>query len=124
MAILHQQVIEQKKKRLKAGPQWYNEHDSVFTSEKYSGYPALYRSFTSPFYRLLKTLEVNKHITVHSLRHTHASLLAESGATLEQIQQRLGHSNDDITKRVYLHVTKDSKANMITNFAAFMAAEK
>ena len=124
MEILHQQIIEQKKKRLKAGPEWYNEHDFVFTSEKYSGYPIFYNSFTHTFYYILKALNLNKRITIHSLRHTHASLLAESGATLEQIQQRLGHSNDDITKRVYLHVTKDSKANMVTNFAAFMSAEK
>ena len=53
MAILHQQVIEQKKKRLKAGPQWHSEYDFVFTSEKYAGYPALYSSFTGSFYRLL-----------------------------------------------------------------------
>ena len=93
MEILHQQIIEQKKKRLKAGPEWYNEHDFVFTSARYTGYPLLYHTFKSSFIQLLKTLEVSKHITVHSLRHTHASLLAESGVTLEQIQQRLVHSN-------------------------------
>ena len=53
MEILHQQIIEQKKKRLKAGSEWYSEHNFVFTSEKYSGYPIFYNSFTGSFYRLL-----------------------------------------------------------------------
>ena len=53
MEILHQQIIEQKKKRLKAGSEWYSEHNFVFTSEKYAGYPVFYNSFTGSFYRLL-----------------------------------------------------------------------
>lgn len=123
MEILRHQILEQKKKHLKAGSNWYSEHEFVFTSKPYHGYPMFYSTFKYTFNRLLKSLSFSKHITIHSLRHTHASLLAESGATLEQIQQRLGHSNDDITKRVYLHVTKDSKATMVENFAAFMSAK-
>lgn len=123
MEMLRQQIIEQKKKRLKAGSSWYNEHEFVFTSKRYPGYPMFYSTYERTFRRLLALTKIDKRVTLHSLRHTHASLLAESGATLEQIQQRLGHSNDDITKQVYLHVTKDSKATMIENFAAFMSAK-
>src|SRR5699024_2627712 len=32
-------------------------------------------------------------ITVHGLRHTHASLLFEAGADIKDVQSRLGHSN-------------------------------
>jgi integrase len=31
-------------------------------------------------------------ITIHGLRHTHASLLFEAGATIKDVQVRLGHN--------------------------------
>ncbi len=30
-------------------------------------------------------------ITIHGLRHTHASLLFEAGASIKEVQARLGH---------------------------------
>ncbi|WP_274484423.1 tyrosine-type recombinase/integrase [Paenibacillus polymyxa] len=59
--------------------------------------------------RLLKLAGLNQELTPHSLRHTHTLLLAEIGISLEQIMHRLGHSNDDITKRIYLHITKPKR---------------
>lgn len=52
---------------------------------------------------------IGRPLTVHSLRHTHASLLAEAGYPLESISRRLGHENSDITKEVYLHITEGIK---------------
>lgn len=48
--------------------------------------------------RLLTIAGLNEELTPHSLRHTHTSLLAEAGVSLEQIMDRLGHSDDKITK--------------------------
>lgn len=45
-------------------------------------------------------------ITTHVLRHTHASLLMEQGVDEHVISRRLGHKNSNITKEIYLHVTK------------------
>lgn len=50
-------------------------------------------------------LVTGKKITVHALRHTHASLLMEQGLTLDEIARRLGHGSSKITKEVYAHVT-------------------
>ena len=44
--------------------------------------------------RLLRIAELNPELTPHSLRHTHTSFLAEAGVSLEQIMDRLGHSDD------------------------------
>ena len=52
---------------------------------------------------------LNKTLTLHSLRHTHASLMFEQGMSLEAISERLGHSNSAITKEVYLHITNKMK---------------
>lgn len=41
----------------------------------------------------------------HSLRHTHATLLLESGANIKHIQKRLGHSRLATTMDTYSHIT-------------------
>lgn len=42
----------------------------------------------------------------HSLRHTHATMLAENGALPTYVQHRLGHKDIAVTMRVYYHYTK------------------
>lgn len=48
----------------------------------------------------------HKKATPHILRHTHTSLLAAQGVSIDTIARRLGHEDSDITKEIYLHVTK------------------
>lgn len=50
-----------------------------------------------------------KRITVHALRHTHASILFEKGFTMDEIARRLGHGNSRITREIYVHVTEKLK---------------
>ena len=52
---------------------------------------------------------LGREITPHTLRHTHASLLAEAGLPYEAIAHRLGHANSRITKEIYIHITKKRK---------------
>lgn len=52
---------------------------------------------------------LGRKITVHALRHTHASLLMENGVNIDTISRRLGHENSQITKEIYLHVTEKLK---------------
>lgn len=42
----------------------------------------------------------------HSLRHTHTTLLIESGANIKNVQTRLGHTNIETTLKTYVHDTK------------------
>lgn len=42
----------------------------------------------------------------HSLRHTHATILAENGASPMYVQHRLGHKNISVTIGVYFHYTE------------------
>lgn len=51
---------------------------------------------------------LGREITTHKLRHTHASLLAET-MSAEQISRRLGHHDDKITKAIYIHITQKMK---------------
>lgn len=49
---------------------------------------------------------LNRSVTVHALRHTHASLLLAQGISVDTISRRLGHENSKITREIYLHVTE------------------
>lgn len=50
-----------------------------------------------------------KPARIHIYRHTHASILAESGVPLDAIQRRLGHGDDKVTKEIYIHMTERMK---------------
>jgi integrase len=44
------------------------------------------------------------HVRIHDLRHQYASMLVNSGRTLYEVQQILGHSNPKVTQR-YSHLS-------------------
>lgn len=53
-------------------------------------------------------------ISIHGLRHTHASLLLFQGVSVLSVSQRLGHANVTTTQETYLHIiqeleTKDNR---------------
>lgn len=50
----------------------------------------------------------------HSLRHTHATMLLESGANIKDIQKRLGHSKLSTTMDTYSHVTDKRENETVT----------
>lgn len=52
---------------------------------------------------------LHKKIVPHALRHTHCSVLASRGMSLESISDRLGHTDSKITKEIYLHKLQELK---------------
>ncbi|EAF4531638.1 site-specific integrase [Listeria monocytogenes serotype 1/2a] len=61
-----------------------------------------------------------KRITPHGFRHTHCSLLFESGASIKEVQVRLGHTDIKTTMDIYTHVTKRQTEETANRFADFM----
>lgn len=59
-------------------------------------------------------------ITTHGLRHTHCSLLFEAGASIKEVQERLGHTDVKTTMDIYTHVTKKTKASTVDKFEAYL----
>lgn len=49
---------------------------------------------------------LTKDISSHIFRHTHVSKLAEAGFPLPVISDRVGHENEETTRKIYLHITK------------------
>lgn len=46
-------------------------------------------------------------ISIHGLRHTHASLLLFAGVSIASVAQRLGHSSMTTTQKTYLHIIQE-----------------
>lgn len=61
---------------------------------------------------------IGRRLTPHALRHTHVSLLAAEGIGLDAIARRLGHSDSDVTRDIYMHVTKKLKEKDADNLKA------
>lgn len=58
------------------------------------------------------TVAESGRATVHSLRHTYASLLLQNGASLADIQDALGHTSLAMTRR-YAHLSKAESAGRL-----------
>lgn len=56
--------------------------------------------------RLCQRADIPK-ITLHGLRHTHASLLLFAGVSIASVSKRLGHSTITTTQEIYLHIIQE-----------------
>ena len=86
------------------------ESPLVFNSEIVTNKPFC---FNKQWKRVLKVSEI-EDFRFHDLRHTTASYLAQSGASLLQIADVLGHRQISMTHR-YSHLCIDHKQKLINN---------
>ncbi len=59
-------------------------------------------------------------ITLHDLRHTHATLLLKAGVPVKVVSERLGHANPGFTMSVYQHVIPGMQAEAAAAFARLL----
>ncbi len=63
-----------------------------------------------------------KPITIHGFRHSHCSALFSAGASIKEVQLRLGHADVATTLNIYSHVTKNQNkevAQKLVNYLDF-----
>lgn len=107
MNILKEWRTQQRLDFLKLGMNTNKPNQYVFTSYKDNSL-IQHSNLTNVINRIIKKHDL-KRITVHQLRHSHCSLLFESGATIKEVQERLGHSSYEVTLNIYTHVTEEKK---------------
>ena len=71
-------------------------------------------SYTSPRImqhasRIIRTQIGIAEFDYHSLRHTHATELVNSGARPEYVKERMGHKNIETTMNIYYHLTEQER---------------
>ena len=73
------------------------------------------RSAQAVLHQSAKKAGITKQISLHTLRHSFATHLLESGTDLRYIQDLLGHSSPKTTM-IYTHVSSTSLKNIINPF--------
>lgn len=124
MSMLKDLITLQKIEKNKRSNSYHDEGFIFARVGAFAGYPQIPKKIGLRMERIIKLAGLNENLTPHSLRHTHASLLAEAGVSLEQIMHRLGHANDEITRRIYTHITKPKRKEAAQKFSELMRASK
>ncbi|WP_191976180.1 tyrosine-type recombinase/integrase [Ligilactobacillus saerimneri] len=65
--------------------------------------------------------EIGLHrITLHGFRHTYATLAAQGGMPIKELQAQLGHSDVKITLDIYTSVTAEQRKGTADKYTAFV----
>lgn len=106
--LLSQVALEQLRKYYKL----YKPETWLFTSSK-PGDHITERSVQRVFENCCRKAQINKDATVHTLRHSFATHLLESGVDLRYIQELLGHASTKTTE-IYTHVTQKNISEILS----------
>jgi integrase len=91
---------QQLEERLKAGAEWSNGPDLVFTTP--AGAPLWPGTVRRAFRAMLKDAKIPSR-KFHILRHSTATLLLANGAQLVDVSKALGHASIHVTADIYAH---------------------
>lgn len=79
------------------------DDEPIFVKEK----DKIYNSTVNGIlFRLCKKADIPT-ISIHGLRHTHASLLLYAGVSIASVARRLGHASMTTTQKTYLHIIQE-----------------
>ena len=102
--------------REKLGDAWEDQDGRVFTSD--TGAPIFPDSVTQWFSAFVARSGLPK-VTVHSLRHTYASLMIADGTPLVVVARQLGHAQTSTTANIYAHAIASAQAKAMQTFDRF-----
>lgn len=61
-------------------------------------------------------------ISIHGLRHTHASLLLFAGVSIASVARRLGHASMTTTQKTYLHIIQELESRDVDTVMRFLSS--
>ena len=106
--LLNIHRISQMKRQVVTGDKWIDT-DYIFTA--WNGAPLHPDTISSWFRKLVKKYDL-PNVSIHSLRHTVATMLLMNGLPVKAVSSRLGHANAVTTSMIYSHALQsaDEKA--------------
>lgn len=107
IGLLKKHKALQTEQRFKLGTAW-KDKNLVFTN--LSGGFYLGTNMNNKLKRIIAGSDLPQDLHLHSMRHTHASLLINSDVAARVIADRLGHSTTKTTLDTYSHVFAESEA--------------
>ena len=122
ISMLKKWKTQQAVELLKLGINTSSDDQLIFTYVNMKGQAnqPLHADYANNIMKRLEKKYNLKHVTIHGLRHTHATLLLESGVSIKEAQDRLGHQNAETTLNTYTHITKNARKNAIDKFANYV----
>lgn len=87
------------------------------------GFPLHYDYVLPKFKHLLKANDLPP-IRIHDLRHSNATLMLNSGFSMKQVSEWLGHSTYKLTADTYTHVSAENKRDMSNTIGEKLSLER
>lgn len=106
----------QDRQRETVGDAWKDQDGRVFTNEL--GAPVFPDSMTQWFSAFIARSGMPK-VTVHSLRHTYATLMIADGVPLVVVSKQLGHTQTSTTANIYAHAIASAQSKAMQTFDRF-----
>jgi integrase len=117
--VVRGRKAQQAEERLLAGSQW-KDLRLIFTTKK--GTPIEPRRINTEFKRILKNAELPETIRLHDSRHFAASLLASENVHPRIAMEILGHSDINLTMKIYTHVVSGDMQEAAEKIDAALAS--
>jgi integrase len=116
--ILEQYKHWQDEQRAALGDAWQGDPDDprVFTSSE--GLPFFPTTPTWWLSKFTKNIGI-KHLSIHSLRHTYASLMIADDVPIVEVSSQMGHAKTSTTTNIYGHVIAASHAKALRTLDKF-----
>ncbi len=102
--LLREHHLEQMKTTIKLSETWVHSN-KLFT--QWDGKPIHPSTISNWFARFIKKNNLPS-VSIHSLRHTNATLLIAGGTDIRTVSKRLGHAQTSTTTNIYAHAIKSA----------------
>lgn len=109
---------QQSEQQLKAGQEWSNDNDFVFTNKtgKHLCYQTIYRQFKA----IVEDMGLPE-VRFHDLRHTYATISLQSGVDPKTVSSNMGHATVAFTLDKYGHVSNKMRKNGAEKLQQYIA---
>ena len=117
LSILKEWELKQKKDLLQKGFNALSPNQLIFSNE--DNRYIIPTTIINPMNRIIRGSNL-PHITVHGLRHTYATLAAQGGMSVKQLQAQLGHSDVQTTLNIYTSITDEQRKDTASQYTSFV----